>query len=183
MRTFIAIDLTDPVREKILHVQDCLQKCDLDVKWVRPQNAHITLKFLGWIKDPDKIEKIKKAIEEVTIKFRCLDVNLKEFGFFPNEKRPRVFFISTDKEDALKAISCELEEKLEKLGFEKEGRFRSHITIARFKSLKNIDCLSRELKNIDLRGSLQIKDITLFKSTLKNTGPVYEIIFKSILVS
>lgn len=183
MRTFIAIDLTASVREKISNIQNVLKKCDLDAKWVSPENAHITLKFLGWVKDPGQIEKIKKIIKETAIKFKCLDVNLKEFGFFPNERRPRVFFISTDKEDILKNISCELEEKLEKCGFEKEGRFRSHITIARFRSPKNIDALSRELKDIKVKETLPIKEITLFKSTLTKAGPVYEVIFKSTLAS
>lgn len=183
MRTFIAIDLNPQIREEIKKIQDALKKCDLAVKWVHPDNAHITLKFLGWVEEKDKIEKIKRIIEEVAAKFKCLDVSLKEFGFFPNEKRPRVFFISTDKENILKSISQELEEKLEKLGFKKEGRFRSHITIARFKGQKNIDLLNKGIKAANIEGTLPIKEITLFKSTLTKSGPVYEVIFKTTLAS
>lgn len=183
MRTFIAIELTPQIREKITSIQNALEKCDLAVKWVKPENAHITLKFLGWVAEQEKIEKIKQIIEEIAKQFKHLDVNLKEFGFFPNERRPRVFFISTDKENILKNISQKLEERLEAIGFEKENRFRSHITIARIKSPKNIDCLNREIKKIDAKEVLPIKEITLFKSTLTKSGPVYEVIYKSTLAS
>jgi len=178
MRAFIAIDIPVSVKEKIEGIETTLKKCDLNAKWVNPQNIHLTLKFLGNIEEK-QLDEIKKAVSETASSFSPLETNLKEFGFFPNEKRPRVFFISTDKEEILKKIAYELEERLEKIGFTKENRFKAHITLSRFKDTKNIDCLKKEVKNIKLQGNLAVKEITLYKSTLTSRGPVYEVIFSA----
>jgi 2'-5' RNA ligase len=108
-------------------------------------------------------------------------LNLTKFGFFPNENYIRIVFIATDKEEILKKVAFELEEGLEKLGFPKEGRFSSHLTLARLRSKKNLDCLKKEIKNIAIREKFVVSEITLFKSTLKPTGPVYEKIFSAQL--
>ena len=181
MRAFIAIDLTASIREEISKIIDQLKQCEISAKWVKPENIHLTLKFLGNI-DEKQAEEVKNIISEVTASFNSLVVNFTEFGFFPNEKRPRVFFVSTDKEGVLKNIAEKLEDKLERLGFPKEGRFKSHITLCRFKELKNIDCLKREMKEISLKGELAIEEIILFKSTLTSSGPIYEKIFSAPLI-
>ncbi len=90
MRTFIAIDLPDSIKEKINSLQTKLKNCDPSAKWVRPANMHLTLKFLGEV-EQEKIPQIKKILEKVAAKHRALNVALEAFGFFPNEKRPRVF--------------------------------------------------------------------------------------------
>jgi 2'-5' RNA ligase len=182
MRAFVAIDLPSFLKEKIKEATEKLKKCDLNAKWVESKNLHITLKFLGEVKE-DVLEKVKESIETVAKKFASFEVSLNEFGFFPTPNNPRVFFISTDKEEKLKEIAQDLERKLSLLGFKKENRFKSHITLARFKSKKNIDSLKRELKKVNLKESFLIKEITLFKSTLTSLGPIYEEIFKSNFTS
>jgi len=182
MRIFIAIDLPQEIKNKIDQIQSDFKKCDLAFKWVKPENIHLTLKFLGEIKQ-DRLDEIKKTIIEVSQNFKAFQANLSEFGFFPNERRPRVFFIATSEQDLLKSIAQKLEEGLEKIGFEAEGRFKSHITLARIKSPQNIDCLKQKIKEIKLVQNLPIKEIILFKSTLTGTGPIYEKIFKSSLTS
>jgi len=159
-----------------------LKKCDVHAKWVNPKNLHFTLKFLGEATQ-EQIKEIEKIIEDVANRFRPFTVNLKEFGFFPNEKRPRVFFVSTDNEEILRKISQRLEEKLEKIGFKKEDRFKSHITVARLRSNKNLHLLKKEIKNISLTEAIPIKEITLFKSTLTESGPIYETICKMNLTA
>jgi 2'-5' RNA ligase len=180
MRTFIAIDLPSYIKEKIYNITEIFKGCNLNAKWVEKDNFHMTLKFLGEIEEK-KLEGIKKIIEIVANKFHNFEINLKEFGFFPNEKNPRVFFLSTDKEEALKTIATNLEEELENIGFPKENRFKSHITLARFKSRKNLDCLKRKIKEVAIQEKFTINGITLFKSTLTKYGPIYEEIFKKSL--
>ncbi|RKY33430.1 MAG: RNA 2',3'-cyclic phosphodiesterase [Candidatus Omnitrophota bacterium] len=177
MRTFIAFPLPLEIKESIAETQDKLKDCHLDAKWVEPTNLHITLKFLGEIQEA-VVSKVKEILENIGTNFSSVNVNLKEFGFFPNEKKPRVFFISTDQEDYLRSISLTLEEKLEEIGFKKEERFKSHITIARFRSKKNLDCLFRRIKNIKIERSFFIREIVFFKSILTSRGPIYEEIFK-----
>ena len=180
MRTFIAIDLPKELKDRISSIVERLTKCDLEAKWVKPENIHMTLKFLGNV-DDKQIDIVKSIISEITLNFKKIIVECSGFGFFPNEKHPRVLFLKTSKEDDLRKIYQSLEEKLSHIGFEKEERFKSHLTLCRFKGKKNIDCLIREIKDIEFSHQLNINEIALFKSTLTRSGPIYEKIFTSSL--
>ena len=180
MRTFIAIDLPKELKDRISSIVERLTKCDLEAKWVKPENIHMTLKFLGNV-DDKQIDIVKSIISEVALNFKKIIVECGGFGFFPNEKHPRVLFLKTDKEVDLRKIYQSLEEKLSHIGFEKEERFKSHLTLCRFKGKRNIDCLIREIKDIEFSHQLNINEIALFKSTLTRSGPIYEKIFTSSL--
>ena len=178
MRTFIAIGLPLSIRKKISQIQENLKKCNLTFKWVKPDNTHLTLKFLGSV-DEEKLEQIKKIITKTSGGFKAFGVNLEGFGFFPNAKKPRVFFINTSHQELLKSIADKLEEELIILDFEKEGRFKSHITLARIKDKQNLECLKKELENIKLEEEFAVEEIMLYKSTLTPEGAIHEVIFKS----
>lgn len=180
MRLFIAIDIPQNLKEELSRLVTKLRKYDADAKWVEPQNLHLSLKFLGETNE-EIIKKIEEIISLAAKQHKALELNLERFGFFPNEKSPRVFFVATDKEEELKKIYSCLEDALQNLGFEKEKRFKSHITLARFKSLKNIELLKKQIGSIPVKGSFPANEITLFKSTLKPQGPVYEKIFSAPL--
>ena len=173
MRTFIAIDLPEKIKNKIAELENDFKKCNLTFKWVKPENLHLTLKFLGDI-DQEGVSKINEAITTVSGKFAAFKASFNSFGFFPNEKNPRVFFISIDKEELFKSIASELEKELETLGFKKENRFKSHITLARIKDLKNIESLKEKIKNTQLNEEFPADTIILYKSTLTKEGPLYE---------
>lgn len=178
MRTFISIDLPFSIKKKISQIQENLKKCDLAFKWVKSDNIHLTLKFLGEV-EAEKLEQIKKILTKTSRSFKTFQVNLESFGFFPNAKKPRVFFISTNHQELLKSIADKLEEELTILGFEKEGRFKSHITLARIKDKQNLKCLKKELENIKLEEKFAVEEIILYKSTLTPEGAFHEVIFKS----
>jgi len=182
MRAFIAIDLPERIQSKVAELENDLKKCDLAFRWVKPENLHLTLKFLGDISQ-EQVSKIKEAIAKVSGKFAAFETSFNGFGFFPNERKPRVFFISIDKQKLLKSIAGELEEELETLGFEKENRFKSHITLARIKDLKNIESFKAKIKNTCLNEEFPIESITLHKSILTKEGPIYGKIFKSNLTA
>lgn len=182
MRVFIAINLPYHIKEKIAEATKAFKEYDLVAKWVETGNLHMTLKFLGEIEEK-KTTEITQILKFVAGEFGCFEVTLQGFGFFPNEKRPRVFFVHSSKEELLKTIAARCEEKLEKIGFAKENRFKSHVTLARFKNNKNIECLKKEMENTRLKETALITGITLFKSTLTRSGPIYEEIFKAPLKS
>lgn len=180
MRLFIALDLPQSLKEELSRLTAKLKKYDADTKWVEPQNLHLSFKFLGEVGD-DKIKNIEEILITIGKKYKTLELNLEKFGFFPNEKSPRVFFVATDKEEELKKIYSSLEDALQNIGFKKEERFESHITLARFKSLKNIELLKKQIESITIKGKFPVNEITLFKSILKPQGPVYEKIFSAPL--
>jgi len=120
-------------------------------------------------------------MNSVFLDLEPLNLELSGFGFFPNPKKPRVFFISTTYGDILKSLTDNLEDKLDLLGFKKEGKFKSHLTIARIKIPKNIPLLLESIKAIDLKGKFKMNKVDLMKSTLTDKGPIYEIVFSTNL--
>ncbi|OQX88281.1 MAG: 2'-5' RNA ligase [Candidatus Omnitrophica bacterium 4484_70.2] len=176
MRAFIAFPLPSSIKERLKEIEESLKGYPIKAKWVKPENLHLTLKFLGEIEE-EKIADLKKILEEMS-NLSKIEVKLTNFGFFPSSSNPRVFFVSLDKEKELNLIDQKLEEKLAPLGFPQEQRFKAHITLARIKEKKNIHLLKEKIKEVRLEEKFFLSQITLFKSILTPSGPIYEEIFK-----
>lgn len=182
MRAFIAIDLPKEIKEKLACLQEKLKASGADVKWVTPQNIHLTLKFLGE-RDEKKINKITEILKSAACAESAFQIRLSCIGAFPKIDSPRVIWVSVDKGDAeTKKIAEKLEEEIAKTGIPKEDRpFSSHITIGRMRSNLNKEKLVQDLNNFAGQpattiGGLEftVTKITLFKSTLTPKGPIYE---------
>lgn len=182
MRTFIAIELPKDIRGSLGKLQEQLKESEADVKWVIPDNIHLTLKFLGETGD-ERLERIKKAIEEVARENHPYKISIHSLGAFPKINYLRVIWVGTEDGGAeTKIIAKTLEEKIMKIGIPKEGRpFSSHITIGRTRSTQNRERLIKKLKNLQEsfgKENLEfsVSKITLFKSTLTPKGPIYEVL-------
>jgi len=182
MRTFIAIALPQQIKDYLAQLEDRLKATQADVKWVTPENIHLTLKFLGE-RDDKKVEKIKQILEEAAGKRQPFQMRLSSVGAFPKISSPRVVWVGLDKGDRETIeLAMDLEERIAKVGIPKEERpFSSHITIGRIRSPKNREKLVQELKNLENKTieenlEFQAAQITLFKSTLTPQGPIYEIL-------
>lgn len=181
MRSFIAIELSKEIKDFLGSLQDKLKQSGADVKWVEPKNIHLTLKFLGEIKE-EKVDKVKLALEESLKDRSCFYMQLGPLGCFPNTKFPRVIWIGIKEGDIeTRQITEYLEEKMAKIGIPKENRpFSSHITIGRVRSGLNIKNLIASLDTLTANLSAQVlpgqtvNKIILFKSTLTPKGPIYE---------
>lgn len=180
MRIFIAIELPKEIKDTLAKLQDKLKNTGADVKWIEPDNIHLTLKFLGEI-DEQKLDKIKSILENIAKEQNQFYIRISSIGAFPKISSPRIIWAGIDKGNSeTKEIVKLLEGKIEKIGIPKENRpFSSHITIARTRSGFNPDKLFEELKNFE--NNFEMKDtqfkvtkITLFKSTLTPKGPFYE---------
>lgn len=176
VRTFIAIKLTPEIISNISGVQEELKKSVIEVKWVKPENIHLTLKFLGHI-TPEELEKVKLATRETLKPFAPFEVSVSGLGAFPKIEYPRVIWVGIDKgKKELTKIASRIEENLAKIGFAKEKRgFSPHLTLGRIKSLKGGERLIEtftKLKASNL-GSMRVTKISIMKSELKPLGPVY----------
>lgn len=179
LRLFIAMELSPEIQNQLSQIQKQLKSSGADVKWVKPENIHLTLKFLGETKT-SLVENIEKNLQETAEHFEKFEFQLNELGAFPRIQSPRVIWVNAFEPMGIIAkIVSILEEKLEKLGFAKECReFTPHITIGRVRSSDARFNLVEKLKQekINQPQIQKVNKLTLFKSTLTPSGPIYEIL-------
>lgn len=185
MRAFIAIEISEDIREALGQVQSRLKYAGADVKWVEPNNIHLTLKFLGEITD-EKAEKVKSILDAIGSQIRPFEISLKDVGAFPKIEYPRVIWAGLDKgAGEAKALAARIDEELAKIGFQPETRpFASHFTIGRVRSAKNKDALKEKMTGLELPtgNSQAIKSVALFQSTLTPRGSIYTKLHEAKLI-
>ncbi len=184
MRCFIALLLDKDANSYILDLQRELKESSADVKWVEPQNIHLTLKFLGEI--PEKLaQDIKIKLEDFKEE-KVIKTKIFEIGGFPSLENARVVWVGLKDEKMIKDLFERLERKLQQLNIPKEKRdFKAHITLGRVRSKRNIDKLIRKIKKMKFKEKdASIEKLVFFQSTLTQRGPIYtplyEISFKRI---
>ncbi len=176
MRTFIAFELPENIITDIRKIQKGIISYGFRVKWVRPENIHLTLKFLGNIDNAD-IKKVGKAILESVRGYGPISLRVKGIGVFPGIKRPRVIWMGLSGDTAsLIKIQKKLDEKLFAMDFPKEKRqFKGHLTLARVKgniAANRLFNAITEFKKFESEPFITNK-IILFKSDLQPLGAVY----------
>ena len=184
MRTFIAIELSEEIRKVLAQVRSHLCYAGADVKWVKEENIHLTLKFLGEISE-DRVSQISSILDDIGKWTKPFEITLKDIGVFPKTDHPRVIWAGLDK--GIKE-STELAVKIDKalsgIGFQEETRpFAAHLTIGRVRSQKNKEALQEKIVNYQFSAiSLQsVNSVVLFKSTLTPKGPIYSKIHETRL--
>lgn len=175
-RGFIAIDIGS--FPKLIELESEINKTGAHLKLVKPDNVHITLKFLGETEKGliDEIEDIiKNAVEGVD----PFNIKLVGTGVFPNPNYIKVVWIGIKQCELIGEIAQKIDESLSKLRFKREKRgFSPHLTVARVKSAKNKDQLMKIIeKNRDVEfADISVNSIKLMKSELTPKGPIYTVL-------
>ena len=175
MRTFVAIEIGDEVKDSIQHLRDRLDRADADVRWVRREHTHLTLKFIGEI-DEARTGEIEQALARAAGSVEPFDIRITDVGTFPR-RRPTVLWVGIEDESrALGELHRAVDDALGEQGIEKAGRkFTAHITLGRIRSGRNIrkllDILQAETGTEF--GTVRVKSLTLFASTLTPDGPIH----------
>lgn len=176
IRSFIAIDLPQETREKLVAIQELLRQSQAGVRWVKPGGIHLTLKFLGNIL-PAQVDKIAAAAAQVVVDEPPITLCAAGLGGFPSQRKPRVIWVGLRGEvDRLANIQAGFEKALEPLGFAREGRgFRPHLTIGRVKDRHRLQSLIEAMSTLELPefNSFDADEIILYKSDLRPTGAIY----------
>ncbi len=176
IRTFIALPLSDNLISQIFEIQRQLKSYDFPVRWVKPENIHLTLKFLGDI-PLESVENIATAME-ITIRGRSpMTLFAKGLGVFPGIKKPRVIWVGISGDiQALSEMQAALESNLEKIGFPKENRpFKSHLTLGRIKksvSSRNLFDALQSFSDFTTQ-PFEARELILYKSELNPSGALY----------
>lgn len=136
LRAFIAVRFPDPLNSHLRGLQENLKSRGWNVRWVRPDNIHLTIKFLGNI-ETARVEPICCALSELCRLEAPLNLSLKGVGVFPGLKRPRVVWAGIGEgRDRLIALQRRVEDRLAAGGIKREARpFRAHLTLGRFRGL------------------------------------------------
>jgi RNA 2',3'-cyclic 3'-phosphodiesterase len=174
MRVFIAIELPEELRNRLAREQSRLRAVATGARWTRPEGIHLTLKFLGEISD-DQVAQVRKALEEIKT-FEPFTVHAKGFGFFPDARRPRVFWAGLDAPPELAQLAARVESAMTPLGFAPENRaFSPHLTLARFKVPRPQPKLQELLagqSDVTL-GDIEVSEFYLWESKLSPQGAQY----------
>ncbi len=169
-RIFIAVDFPDNVINEVARVQEILGKRKFTGKLTELENLHLTLKFLGEIEE-NKVEAVKKRLKE--IKFEEFEARLEDIGSFNFRGMPRIVWIKIGGRGIFN-LQRKVDEKMLELGFEKERRFMSHITITRIKYVKDKKGFVEYVKEIGLKEiKFKINEFKLKESELRELGHIY----------
>jgi 2'-5' RNA ligase len=176
LRAFIAVELPPPVLLAAGKVQKILIAEGLRLKWVRPENLHLTLRFLGDI-EQTRVPEIVAAIRSASKEVSPFTLNAGGIGVFPNIRMPRVIWMAIGGEiDPLLGIFQRLEEMLAPIGFPPESRpFAGHLTLGRVADRISADLLRNAISAAGRieSGNFTVDRICFMKSDLRPAGAVY----------
>ena len=177
LRAFLAIELPAEILGEIGRFQGHLQRLvHGELRWVRPEGIHLTLKFFGSIAE-EAVPAIAAVVEKVAARARPFSLAVGGIGVFPDKRRPRVLWVGMSGDvERLAGFQQQLEEALMALDYPVEERpFRPHLTLARFRSPKDLTGLPKALEKGEnfAAGSFLAAGIGLIKSELKPQGAVY----------
>jgi RNA 2',3'-cyclic 3'-phosphodiesterase len=174
VRLFIAIEIPPEIRATFAALLKELRAIAPQVKWVRSENLHVTLKFLGEPKS-GKLSALQNVLASVR-SGQPVNLQFRGLGFFPNERRPKVFWVGMESSPNLKTLAADIDSATHRLEFPLEDRpFTPHLTLARF-PVPNVPAkLQQAIQQNSAQsfGSLQTSEIHLIESKLKPAGAEY----------
>jgi len=172
MRTFLAVPIPDPIREAVSQLVPKLQGGNFKI--VKPENYHLTLKFLGE-KTDEEVNQIKSILKPTTPKFQATLSNL---GAFPSPQYIKVLWVGLGegKQNYID-LSKETDQQLSQLNIRKERDYTPHLTIARVRTVSDKEALQTFLQTPFQSDPFQINTIDMMKSELTPTGPIYTKLF------
>ncbi|RLI97501.1 MAG: RNA 2',3'-cyclic phosphodiesterase [Candidatus Aenigmatarchaeota archaeon] len=174
MRLFIALDITEDIRERACEIIEDLKSTGCDAKFTEKENLHMTLKFLGEVREED-VKAIENATENAIKGIEPFMLSVEGMGYFGNPKNIQTLWINTKEgREVLMKLAKRLNFALDHIRH--EGREpKPHLTLGRIRSGRNRDKLLEAIdKNKDLKlGNMEVNEIKLKKSVLSNEGPTY----------
>ncbi len=172
VRLFVAVDLSDELRGRIVRFRDEVASSGADVKPVEDENLHITIRFLGEVRD----ELLGEVMDNLrTLSFSKFNIHVKGVGAFPTLTSPRVIWVGVEEgAEELKSLHDEVERLVGRYGVSDEREFTPHITVARVRGRAGpLGRLINQWREYDF-GWQAVDSVVLKKSTLTPRGPIYE---------
>ena len=175
MRLFVALEIPAAVRENFASLLQELRAVDSRPRWVRSENLHVTLRFIGEVRT-ERVDAIREALSTVRSP-SPVALEFHGLGFFPHEKKPRVFWAAMSASDNLAQLAVDVDAAVVKTGVPREERaFSPHLTLARFDEPRISMELSGAVERVAGRefGALETSEFHLYESKTKASGPEYK---------
>lgn len=178
LRSFLAFDITDEMRIELAQIIALIAPKAKDVRWVKPELMHCTLKFFGDVEEGLLLGRLSDVIANEVRHQAPVRLVGQGVGVFPNWRYPRVIWGGLAGEtEAMMSLQAKLEEAFKEFGFKRDQRrFRLHLTIGRTRSpIKNPQGLMQIVEKLSDRnfGDITVSSLTLYKSVLTKEGSVY----------
>ncbi|MFL6443291.1 MAG: RNA 2',3'-cyclic phosphodiesterase [Candidatus Sulfotelmatobacter sp.] len=186
MRLFVALDIDDPIRERITRFVEGVQNFAPDARWAKEESLHVTLKFIGEQAE-SSVDQIKEALAATA--GRSTQIVFRGYGFFPTAKSARVFWIGMEAGPELAALAASVDASMAPLGIAKEERkFTPHLTLARSSGgsgapgrrredgpWRTFEHLQEKLSALPAPdfGSMTAREFFLYQSRLSPKGSTY----------
>jgi 2'-5' RNA ligase len=184
IRTFIALDLPAGVHRALAALQQEWQQTAAMVSWIKPENVHLTLKFLGNIAT-EQVAEIQLILQEIAAAHSRFHLQPEGCGAFPSLKQMRVVWVGLQGGiETLLSLQKAVEEALVPLGFAPEDRpFRAHLTLGRVKGRRHLQLLQEAiLRRQGFQAeAFDVPDVVLYKSELRPEGARYTALFRAPL--
>jgi RNA 2',3'-cyclic 3'-phosphodiesterase len=187
LRTFVAIETSDAVRQRVAELIAVLSGTGAKVSWVHPDNLHLTLKFLDEV--PLRlIPEVSDAVRNGAAAVQSFELEIQVAGAFPRASRPRTVWLGMGEgNESLALLHATVEKALEPIGFPKDGRrFAAHLTLGRVRGqipgLDEFGTLIRQHANFRA-GRFPVRELVVFSSQLTPQGPIYEALSRATLRS
>jgi 2'-5' RNA ligase len=179
MRCFIGIEIEDAVRQELTEVQTAIKRTvncqDSDLKWVKPDLIHVTLKFLGDVPDNEAVA-VCQATEEAAKRHAPFDLSVEKVGHFGGRSARTLWAGTGEGSTPLAALHQDLEQALEQIGWPPETRrFSSHLTLCRVRNPGTGYDLVPAYQPWEghIFGDTRIDALTVYHSELTPRGPIY----------
>lgn len=184
VRSFIAIDIGDEMRERLDELQRKLKKVHANVRWVKLKSVHLTLAFLGDV-PPEKIDPLKAALDHTCRGIRCFELKVTGTGTFGRSGHPRVIWAGIGENPDLLTLQKKISDSLLAVEVDIDRKpFFPHLTLGRVKAVdRHIPSLLKKLENYAVTdfGSISASGVELMKSDLTPRGADYAVLHSSPL--
>lgn len=186
MRLFIALNLPKKERQRIHRAVRSLRETELPVRWLEPDNFHVTLKFLGEVRR-ERIPMVHEIMSRVAGATRSFGTDLRGFGAFPTIRRPRIIWLGVGANPELRCLKQDLEWGLADLGYDPETRaFHPHVTLGRADETGGAGAfrgLDQILAKLQFHGDLRVHTLDLMRSHVSRRGATYSVLASARLAT
>ena len=179
MRVFVAVRIPVRIQRELARLVRKLAETAIPVRWVPPENLHLTLRFLG--QQPDErraliVEALARAAEDTS----SFMVSFGSVGAFPSPRQPRVIWIAVNPAPRLRVLRGSVELQLARAGFgTDDSPFHPHVTLGRAARGSEPGAFREFVpasRNLAIDSELRVSSIDLIRSHLRPSGVQYELL-------